>query len=196
MLVSQLQQINNRLNIATQLHNELSSLFAFLGLDGFSMLHKYREITERHTQTRLKNYIVSAHGEALIDNHEPNSNILIPLLKGKKRFELQAGEQREIIKEAWNVYREWEKSTLEEYENIACELFDACSVSAYNFISPIITDVSEELQKINDIMVGYELIDWDMPQIKAEQDTLKERYVYLISQIYPKVKPHHYNSLV
>lgn len=195
MSVDLLQKVSNRYMQAVIFHREQSDLFTTLSLSGFSALHSYQFIEETLTQRRLKIYQIRTYGECPIDYIPDGAGIIEPLLQNRNRLQITSEEQQAIIRKAFKSYSKWESETLQSYSEIGKLLFDNGDLSEYDFIREIISDVSEELKHINDLITQYESMSWDMGTIVEMQDTLEEKYIYKIREIYKQYpKYHHYNS--
>lgn len=197
MAIEFLQEISNNYNTAVAVHRELADVFWFLGgcTHGYAMWNEYQLIDESLTQRKIKRYITSTYHTFIPDELPKSANIAEPLLNGKNRKTLKMEEMWRIIKEAFRFYREWEEQTLELYQQIAAKLASNGEISAFNFVGEIIKSVKIELDYITDKTIELNSMNWDMAQIVAEQDTLTERYEYLIRNLLGKShKYHHWNS--
>jgi len=177
-----LSDIANRYYKAVIFHSESRDLFAFLSFQGFSALHEYQAVSEAREQTLLKKYIIETTGEYAHNNAPPNGNILDPILKGNKRFEIS--NPGEIVKAAWTEYRKWEAETLDYNENAAFELMKRGDIAHFSKVQEIIADVSEELRTIENFITTYNAIEWDLTQIRAEQSEIEKEYNRKLRKVY------------
>jgi len=192
-----INRISDNYQTALAVHRELADIFWFLSLPGYAMLHEYQHLDESLAQRKVKNYITTTYHMYVPDKLPKTANIAEPLLNGKNRKALKADDTWKIIKESFEIYREWEEGTLKEYQKIAKELFENGEISAFNFVGEIIRDVKAELIFLNDKIIELNAMNWDMPNIVAEQTELYERYEYLMRNVLGKsMKYHHYNSAV
>jgi len=195
MSIKALSEINNNYHVALAIHRELADVFWFLYLPGFALMHEYQLISENLIQRKLKRYISSTYHVFEPDRLPKSANITEPLLLGKNRKNLKVEETWRITREVFRIYIDWEEATLKKYEQIAVDIFNNGDISVFNFISEIIKEVKQELVFITDLSIGLSAMDWDMPTIVDQQDTIFERYEYLIKNLLGKSQEyHHWNS--
>ena len=192
MSLDLISKVNDRFISAIAFHRAQRDLFVFLSLEGFSQLHSYQIIVESKMQENLKTFIIKTY------HHLPSDSASKAFYIGikKSRLDLTPDYAWKENTNSFKQYRAWESETLSIYEDIAQQLNKSGDLIGYNYIKNIALEVHKELIKVSDMIIAYSAIEWDLSQIKSEQDTLLERYIYLTSQIYPEVKPHHFNSLV
>jgi len=192
-----LGEINKNYLTALRVHDELSQVFEFIGLQGYSLWHFYQYLEESCTQRKIKAYITDTYGVYCVDEAPPNVNIGEPLLKGKTRKGLKIETSWDIVKKAFAAYCAFEEKNLQLYQQKALQAFQNGDISVFNFISDLVRDVKNELTYLNGKMAELASYNYEMAQISAEQDTYYERYTHLIGTLFkPKEQYHHYNSAV
>ena len=197
MSIELLSQVNNRYHMAILFHREQADLFWYLSLPGFAMMHEYQLAAESFIQRKIKRFIISTYNRVSPDDIPKTANIITPLIKGKSRKETNSSERWTAIKESFKAYETWEDATLREYERIAKQLSERGEIASYRFVSKVVEDVHTELSYISDLLLAYNSMDYDMPQIVSDQDTLFERYEYKMKKMHKHFKMyHHYNSAV
>jgi len=196
MSIQILEKLNNMLNTGLCFHDESNDLFNYLSLEGFAAWHEWQYITERLYQKKIKKLITSTYN--IISKNSPQNDFnILSLIKNKNRKQLKPDDRYNIIKMSFIEYEKFERNNLMEYENMAKELSNNSDISLYAYVLEKIKDVENELAFLNDFILSHETMDWDFPQIISEQDTLKERYNYLLRKFYKSFpKAHHFNSLV
>lgn len=194
MSIELLNDINNNYHIAVAVHRELADLFWFVYMPGYAMWHEYQHLDESMTQRRVRRYMTETYHMFVPERLSESANITEPLLSDKNRKHLKTEESWKIIKEAFQIYCEWEEMTLKEYQRIAKELFNNGEISAFNFVGEIIKDVKAELVYLTDKTIELNAMDWDMTQIVAEQPDYFERYEYLIKNLLGKSEMFHHNN--
>jgi len=195
--IKYLEHINYNYSKAIQFHKDLFSVFELLYMRGFSQFHIYQCTMETKIQEKLKKFAINMYHKILAEEYiKPFENI-DPKFLSINRMDIKSSETCNSIKYLWKLYRDYEAKNLELYESYAKQLNDKNDVVAYDFIKNIAVNVSVELQHINNTIVAYNAMDWDLAQIVAEQDTIHERYLYLIREMYKNYNiGHHFNSLV
>jgi len=195
MSVDLLRDINNRYLTAVAFHRENADLMWFIYLPGYAMLHEYQHLAESIWQRRIKRYITNTYYINVPELLPTSDSSVSALTKGLNRKKMDYSAIVNIVQKSWEKYCDWELETLQIYQGIATNLIDGGEVSAFNFVSEIISDVKRELDYINDKVVELCAIDWDMSQIVAEQTEYLERYEYLIRKLLGKSKKyHHFNG--
>ena len=182
--VELLMEVNNRYITACIFHREQSDLFGFLALPGFEEWHNYQYASESLEQRRVKKFIIEHCGTAPQDEIPESANLIKPLIGTKNRIDIKPDHRWNIIKQSWESYLRWEKDTLAVYSSVAKQLYDCGDVASYNFVSEIVNDVNEEITEVTSMlldMMGYE---WDMSQISAIQDTIAEKRIFMLRELY------------
>lgn len=195
MSIELLSKISDNYLLACCVHREMADVCWFSYMPGYAMLHEYQFLSESIMQRKIKRYITSTYHMYLPDKVPKSANVADPLIGGKNRKALKMEDSWKTIKELFRVYQEWEESALREYQRVARELVSSGDISSFNFVGEIIKEVKEELVFVTDKIIELNSMDWDMPQIVAEQDTYIERYEYLMRNLLGKSKQyHHWNS--
>lgn len=196
MSIELLQKINNNYQMAICVHREIADVFWFTYQYGYALWHEYQYFEESCTQRRIKRYITTTYHVFVPDQLPKGANISEPLLKGKNRKEIKTEESWGIVQEIFRVYKEFEESNLQKYQQIATEIISNGDISTFNFVSEIIKDVKKELVFVTDKTIELAAHDYDMPTIMAEQAEYMERYEYKIRHMLGKSKEyHHFNSM-
>ena len=197
MTIKLLSKVNDRYLQALEVHRCSADLYAFLAFEGFKQLHNYQYAEEAQVQRKLKEFITKTYNVLLPDNPFDYFEVIDPKIKNKKRTELTSAEICEAIKYNWKCYCDWEYQTLNIYETIAKQLSEESDIIGYDYVKNLAVMVNEELQYVNSTIVTYNAMDWDAAQLVAEQDTLHERYLYLMRELHKEFEQgHHFNSLV
>ena len=196
MSVEIMQKFNNFLCVGLEFHDQSNDLFNFLSLSGFAAWHEWAYITERLYQKKIKKLITTTYN--IVTKNEPSNGInLLSMVKGKTRKQLTPEDRYKIIKTAFMEYEKFERDNLIEYENMAKQLSDNVDIALYSYVLEKVRDVESELAFLSDFILAHETMSWDFPQIVGSQDTLRERYLYLLRELYKNFeKGHHFNSLV
>lgn len=195
MSLELLGKINDNYHTAVAVHREIADVCGFIGLKGYKLWHEYQHLDEMLMQRRIKDYITVTYHTFMPDKLPKSANIAEPLLTGKNRKALKMEDSYKTIKEIFRIYQEWEESSLKLYQGIAKEILDNGETSTFNFVSEIIKDVKAELVYATDKAIELSAMDWDMPQIIAEQSEYYERYEYLIKTMLGKSEQfHHWNG--
>jgi len=194
MSIEILNKVNQRYLQALELHKSSCDLFTFLAMRGFAEMHRYRYYCESKTQLLISDFIITTC-HVLPDSFVTSP--YEPYFKSKSRLQLTPNDTWTCIKQNFADYRLWESETVSFLEDCAFKLSSDADIISYDYIKSLSLDVHKELVNVTDMIIGYSSIEWDLSQIKEEQDTLLERYLYLISTLHGKPKLyHHHNSLV
>ena len=190
MSVALLEKVNNNLLRAVQFHRLQADIFHFLALSGFNALHEYRYLCESLKQRELKRFIVSTCHELLSEEHiEPN---ITPF--SKNRLGVTSNENWQCVKKCFMDYRAWESSSVALYEEIASTLSSDGDVISYDYIKELCLETHAELRHLTDMILAYNAVDWSLEQVLHDNDTLTERYRFLISKLHSPYLGHHMNS--
>lgn len=173
-----LSSVNDRYQTAAAFHKESSDLFYFLGLRGYATLHKYQFLDETLAGRRVKKYIIDHCNSIPVDSPPDDVNLIRPLVAEKDldRFSIDQPTMKEIITEAMQSYRGWEERTKTKYEEYAKSILGEGDISAYIFMMSIVQDVSDELVRVNSIILDLQGTDYDPVHIAELQPDLEAEY--------------------
>ena len=194
MSVDILNKINQRYLQALGVHRCSAELFTFLAFNGFAEMHKHRYFCESKTQLEISEFIIASTNTLPEITAIPQENVLAVR---KNRLQIQPNEVWNLIKENFYSYRIWESETLSILEECARQLSSSGDVLSELFVKRLCAENFEELQTVNEYCIAYSAIDYNLEQLRSEQDTLAERYIFLTTTINGKPKMyHHFNSYV
>lgn len=195
MSIELMQKVSDNYNVAVVAHRELSIVFSFIGMKGYSLWHTYQHLDEDLTQLKVKDYISVTYFTYMPDKLPANADIAEPLLSGKNRKKLTMDDCWLITKSAFKAYQEWEEKTLNKFQQVARELANTGDIAAFNFVGLLIKDVKIELDYLNNKIVELSAMNYDMGQIIGEQPDYIERYERLIHEMLGESnRYHHHNS--
>ena len=191
-----LMEVNDKLITACIFHSESHQLMDFLSLNGFSALHLYQHYSESLFKTKLKTFLIRTYECCPDDTIVEDFGLIRELLKNRSRADIPVKEKCEIIKRAFAEYIKWEQEALSLYEQISRELSSAGDIKSYSLIKELVDDVAQELSELKNMIQTYDLMNWSMEQIIAEQDTLAEKFLFKLKNIFSDIpKYHHFNSI-
>lgn len=181
-----LESINNHYITAIAFHREMADSNWFMSFPGFAMIHEYQHLDESNTQRKVKKYIIDNYYIGVYDKVDggPDDNEFRKFTHGKSRFSITPSDKLKFIQESWNDYRKWESESLESYQNISSELFSIGKISDSNFVNSLISDVSNELSVLVDILLALQGMEYDLPTITSMQLDLKSKYQKKIKELY------------
>ena len=158
-------------------HEELANYFAFLALDGYSCCHEYHYKEESHSYRELNKYYITHYNKLIPKKGHIDAPQLIPTnWYAYTRKDVDAGVKRNAVKEAMQVWVNWEKETKELYEKKYIELCETKDVAAALLVKCLVKDVDNELKYAEEQMMALNTSNYDIIYILDEQKPFKEKY--------------------
>lgn len=167
---------------ALMFHDQMSSYFDFLGLNGFKRMHEYQYLHESVTFRKIQRYYINRHNELIEPHHVENPEAIPSEWMKHTRNEVTPQIKMRSIKEAFLEYRDWEKESEECLSEYAKELYEKGSVIDSEYVMELAEDVCSELKRIDKMILKLSGVEYDMSYVEEIQDKLHEKY---------KKKTHH-----
>lgn len=157
-------------------HAQLADYFDFLGLKGYKRLHEYHFLDETINFRKLNRYYINTQSRLIAEKNVENPHAIPDSWHRYSREDIDTATRRGAIKTAFNSWVEWEKSTLELYENSYSEL---CKIGEYApamFVKEFMCDVECELKCAMRMVLALKSVDYDMSVIIPEQQEIHNKY--------------------
>ena len=147
--------------------------------------HEYQYLSESVTYRKVQRYFINRYNE-IVESHDVENPQAIPSEWLKHtRGEVTPSIKKRSVKEAFEDYREWEKSVEECFSVYAQSLYDRGMLMDYSFVLDLIKDVCKEVKRIDRLMLKLGGVEYDLTYVEEMQDCLHEKY---------KKKIHHVGS--
>lgn len=168
---------------ALMFHDQMASYFDFLGLNGFKRMHEYQYLSESVTYRKVQRYFINRYNE-IVESHDVENPHAIPSEWLKHtRGEVTPSIKKRSVKEAFEDYREWEKSVEECFSVYAQSLYDRGMLMDYSFVLDLIKDVCKEVKRIDRLMLKLGGVEYDLTYVEEMQDCLHEKYKKKIHRV-------------
>lgn len=158
------------------LHAQFTDLFDYLNLHGLKRWHEYQYFAENAELRGIHRYAIN-HCNRLIKELPVTSPKMIPTSwETYTRMQVDASTRKTAVKEAFEHWYDWEKSTKEFYEGVFKQLTENAKIASANKINELICDVDQELKYLTRKMLEYKAVDYDMDYILFQQNELHEYF--------------------
>lgn len=170
-------ELNDHLLKGLMFHEELANYFAFLSLEGYSCCHEYHYEDESRSYRELNKYYITHYNKLIQKKGGLDAPQLIPAnWHAYTRKDVDTNVKRNAVKEAMQVWVNWETETKEMYEKKYVELYDTKDIAAALFVKKLIEDVDDELKYAEEKMMALSASGYDIVYILDEQEFLKKKY--------------------
>lgn len=157
-------------------HSQLSSYYAFLGLNGYSKFHQHQYLEESSKYSNLLQYYTKHHSMLIKDDLISDPEIIPPDWQNKLRTDISPKDLPKLASYAQNRWVSWEKHTKELLQQSYNDLVSIGEIASAEFISNYIKDVDEELAYAESEMLLLESTGYDMSYVADVQNDLFEKY--------------------
>lgn len=158
------------------LHDELTKIFDYLNLDGYSALHKHNYEHENDNYRKLNKYYINHHNKLIQEENIDYKSIIPPNWYNYYKQDVDDNTKRNAVKTYMQKWVDWEKYTKQFYEKCFKDLFDEGNVASACFVNCFIQDVDDELKKAERYVITCEMLNYDLPWIISEQERIKKKY--------------------
>ena len=164
-------------------HSQLSDYFAFIGLDGYQMCHKYHYFEENNNYKQLSDYYLHHYNKIIIEKPFKNPSIIPEDWYQYNRQDVNIQTRKAAIQAGMARWIEWEKDTKNLYEMLYQELISLNAISAALEIDKYIKDVDNELSEACQKQLELASIDYNISDIIQEQPEYKKKYKKKLKEI-------------
>ena len=176
-------EINAHMIEGLMTHSQLSDYFAFIGLDGYQMCHKYHYFEENSNYKKLNDYYLHHYNKLIIERPFTNPSIVPENWYQYNRQDVNSQTRKAATQAGMTRWVDWEKSTKRLYEQKYQELLNLNAVSAAQELSKYIKDVDDELAEACQKQLELISIDYNISDIIQEQEELKKKYKKKLKEI-------------
>lgn len=166
---------------AVTFHRGMSDTFTFIRLPGFSRQHEFQFYDESLTSRKLKKFLIETVNIVTVESITPGgtkyTTVFDDYTRNATRIDYANEEVRKRgIEELYDLYQGWETKSLRFYQEVANSLREMGNVVAFNYMQGIVDDVSEELTGIENDILMFKGMSWDLPTITDMQSGLERKY--------------------
>ena len=175
--------INKRQIEALMFHDQMADYFGFLAYAGYKEMHEYQYISESLEHRKTKKYFMKKHNRILKD--EVTNPKAVPVeWFSRERNEATDSVKVKGVRDGMMAYHAWEKETLELYEKCASLAMKMGKICDYEYITCLIKDTSDEIERIEKIVLDLISVDYDVVYILEAQDCLHKMYKDKLNEIF------------
>lgn len=167
-------ELSSHLVEGLMLHDQLCSIYLYLGLEGYAECHKYQLLAESVNYRKLQDFFVTRY-ERMI----PESKVTNPQLVDDSFFErrdLSPENVKKHIMYALKTWIEWEETSKDLFEKMWTDCIELGEVNAAEFIMALIHDVDSELVRAKSHEAKKIMTDFDLVEIAGEQKSWEKEY--------------------
>lgn len=168
--------INSKLT-GVMLHDDMQQIFDFLNLRGYKREQEYRTLDEMAEYKGLCRYMINVNN--VFPNKEKSERIEIKNLSALKtvyRNEIKAEQKQRIIKELFELWREWEKETIEELEIYTTKLAQINKNKDAKVTRKLLEDTVKELKYLERQIIELEDVNYELHHIYCLQNEIHEKF--------------------
>lgn len=157
-------------------HDQLSNMYNFLGLEGYKAKHEYHYYCENKNYRELTKYFIEHYNKLVADRPFKNPNIIPESWKQFNRFQVDESTRQSYIKYGIDKWVDWEKETKILYQECYQKLMQIGEISAALRISEYIIDVDEELAEAEADSLFCSGLNYNVNDILLEQQKEYKKY--------------------
>ncbi len=154
-------------------HYQMADYYLFLGLEGYSMCHKYHYISETLSRMCFHDKYLKTFNKLIKDDIVDSSKIVIPInWKGMSRLDIDSATKRNAVKTGITDWWKWENDTIQLYFDL-CKEADA---KLCDTVHDLACGVQEELYAIEQKYMALTAVNFDMLYILKDQKHTRSKY--------------------
>ena len=94
---------------ALMFHDEMATYFGFLGLKGYSKMHKHQYLSESMTYRKIQEHFMKRHHEIVISFPVTDPDVIPSEWLKHNQFDVTENIKMKAIKEGFETYKSWEE---------------------------------------------------------------------------------------
>lgn len=179
------EKIATKMVDSLMFHDEMSTYYHFLGLDGYKECHNYHYLKESNKYSDICEYYMCHYDKILkTDSHFES---IIPIKWYQySRQEIDNSTKRTAIKNGIEKWIKWESDTMEYYQELYNELIVEKEFLIAKIVMEHICNVDNELKHAKNKLLFLKSIDYDLNLILSEQHKLEKKYKCKKKEIFVK----------
>lgn len=161
---------------ALEFHSQLSIIFRFIGLNGFSRLHECQFYEESKMYNKIIRHFIKTHNKLIRELPMESINEIPTDWYNASRDNVTPAIISQYTSKEFQAYVKWETETLMELKKHASDLLELGEVKDFKFVSHMISDVSCELEKAKRLYYKLASTGFDVVYIQEMQTELHDKY--------------------
>lgn len=154
-------------------HDKLSKAFAFLGLEGFEMLHLERSIDELHGY-HISCQLCLKQLDAMPIVDAETADIVPSSWSNGKRQDMRESSRQQYVKDLMSRWVNWEETTVASLTEMHD---DGCPKQGIlTHLRIVICDVESELAEAKRLQLELAACGYDMAEAVSMQHCLKQKF--------------------
>lgn len=169
-------ELDEHMQKALALHEQLADYFCFLGLQGFKRKLEYQYMCEVAGKRKLHHKYVNMHGKLIPVRHVDVPHLIPNEWSRYTTQDVNDNVLPKYVKSAMEQYKEWEEKTKQLYEDMWQECTTYGMVADAEYISDLVSDVIKEIKKVNRMCEQLNGTGYEVTAIHNMQDKFHEKY--------------------
>lgn len=174
----------SHMNKGIKIHNKIAEAFAFLNLYGYKKCHEYHYYEENYNCICLRNFYLKNYCKLLPEKAFEDMEIYPITWYKYFKQDVDMKTKRESIQMLIKKWIVWEQEAKELFELSYKQLQELKEFYAADIVNKFIIDTGNELIEAKEKLINLETINYDLPTIIMEQDSLCKLYKKKIKKIY------------
>lgn len=169
-------KLDEHMQKALGIHEQLADYFCFLGLQGFKRKLEYQYMCEVAGKRKLHHKYINMHHKII-----PMRQVEVPRIIPSDWSRYTTNDVNDnvlpkFVKSAMTQYKEWEERTKQLYEEVWQECINYGMTADAEYISDLVEDVTKEIKKVNRMCEQLNGTGYDSVAIHNMQDKYHEKY--------------------
>ena len=169
-------EIDEHMQKALALHEQLADYFCFLGLQGFKRKLEYQYMCEVAEKRKLHHKYTNIHHKIIQFKQAELPHIIPSDWRRYTTNDVNDNVLPRYVKSAMQTYKEWEEKTKQLYEDLWQECISYGMTADAEYISDLVSDVTKEIKKVNRMCEQLNGTGYEATSIHTMQDKIHEKY--------------------
>ena len=156
-------------------HEQMMLYYNFLGLNGYSICHKYHYLSELNSYNSVLEYYINKYNKLIVVKPNTDTDIIPSSWYKFTKSDVEVSNIRSGVKTGLTKWLEWESGTLEVLKEV---YIDVCKedITFGVLLQVLMSDVEDEIKAINESTIRNKATDYDVILMMSEQGELIKKY--------------------
>lgn len=176
-------KIKNHMLEGMVFHDQMARYYDFLNLKGYKRCHEYHYFDETLGYRKLCRYFMNRYQMFIPYDDMDNPQVIPEGWYRYTRQEVDTGTKKTAVKSGIEKWVKWENETKQLYQDMYKELINIGEVAAARKIVGYLESADKELKCAERKHIDLESINYDLPSIILEQESVHEKYRHKMEKI-------------
>ena len=169
-------KLDEHMQKALSMHEQLADYFCFLGLQGFKRKLEYQYMSEVAGKRKLHHKYINLHHKIIPMKQVDLPQVIPSDWSRYTTVDVNDNVLPKFVRSAMQRYKDWEEQTKQLYEELWQQCTNYGMTADADYISKLVKNVTKEIKEINRMCEQLNGTGYDSVSIHSMQDKYHKKY--------------------